>query len=172
MIITSWNIRVLNNKGKQRYLAERIKKEKPQIMLLQETKITVEKMEEILKKFKPYYESMTLDSKGSAGGIAILWNSVEVMVDLWIGMRRILSGRSRMIGHKDGFLVSTVYGLHISIETEAFLIQLLRLGNLHTEKLWVIAEDFNMITTTMEKKGGLQQEDVDMERFRETQTFD
>lgn len=39
IIITSWNIRGLNSKGKQRYLEERIKKEKPQIMLLQETKI-------------------------------------------------------------------------------------------------------------------------------------
>jgi len=50
MIITSWNIRGLNSKGKQMYLVERIKKEKPQIMLLQETKITGAKMEEILKK--------------------------------------------------------------------------------------------------------------------------
>ena len=86
MIITLWNIRGLNIKGKQRYLAERIKKEKPQIMLLQETKLTREKMEEILKKIKPYYESMTVDAKGSAGGIAILWNLAEVMADLWIGM--------------------------------------------------------------------------------------
>lgn len=170
MIITSWNIRGLNNKGKQRYLIERIKKGKPQIMLLQETKITGAKMEEILKKIKPSYEIMTLDSKGSARSIAILWNPAEVMVDLWIGMRRILSRRFRMVGHKDWFLVSVVYGPHIPIEREAFLTQLLRLGSLHTKKLWVIAGDFNMITTTIEKKGGLQREDVNMERFRETQT--
>lgn len=67
MIITSWNIQGLNSKGKQRYLAERIKREKPQIMLLQETKITGGKMEEILKKNKPTYECMTIDAKGGAG---------------------------------------------------------------------------------------------------------
>lgn len=121
MIITSWNIRGFNSKGKKMYLAKRIKKEKCQIMLLQETKTTREKMEEILKKFKPYYKSMTVDAKGSAGGIEIPWNTTKVMVDLWIGMRRILSRRFRMAGHKDWFLVSAVYGPHILIEREAFL---------------------------------------------------
>jgi len=39
MIITSWNIRGLNSKGKHRYLKERLKKDKPNIMLIQETKM-------------------------------------------------------------------------------------------------------------------------------------
>lgn len=39
MIIRSWNVRGLNSKGKQRYLKERLKKEKPSIMLIQETKM-------------------------------------------------------------------------------------------------------------------------------------
>lgn len=55
------------------------------------------------------------------------------------------------------------------VEREAFLTHLQRLGNMHTEKLWVIAGDFNMITSTEEKKGGLKRGDADMERFRETQ---
>lgn len=40
MIITSWNIRGLNSKGKQRHLTDRPRKEKPQLMLVQETKIS------------------------------------------------------------------------------------------------------------------------------------
>jgi len=91
-------------------------------------------MEEILKKIKPTYECMTLDAKGSAGGIAILWNPAEVTVDHWIGMKRILSRRFILIGHSDWFLVSTVYGPYIMVEREAFLTHLQRLGNMHTEK--------------------------------------
>jgi len=34
MIVTSWNIRGLNNKGKQRYLKEILKKDKPSIMII------------------------------------------------------------------------------------------------------------------------------------------
>jgi len=51
---------------------ERLRKEKPQLMLLQETKISRRKMEEILNKIEPKYECMTIDAKGSAGGMAIL----------------------------------------------------------------------------------------------------
>lgn len=125
-------------------------------------------MEDILKKIKPIYECM--NAKGSAGGIAILWNSAEVTIDYWIGMKRILSGRFKRIGHRDQFLVSAVYEPHITVKRENFLTHLQWLGNMHTKKLWLIASDFNMITSKEEKKGGLQREDVDMERFRETQS--
>lgn len=50
MIIISWNIRGLNSKGKQRYMKEKLKKEKPTIMFLQETKVTGMQLEEIVNK--------------------------------------------------------------------------------------------------------------------------
>jgi len=59
-------------------------------MLIQETKITRGRMEEILNKIKPKYECMTIDVKGSVGGITILWNLAEITVDYWVGMKRIL----------------------------------------------------------------------------------
>lgn len=40
MIITTWNIRGLNSRGKQRYFKERLKRDKPNIMVVQETKIS------------------------------------------------------------------------------------------------------------------------------------
>jgi len=48
MIVTSWNIRGLNSKGKHRYLKERLKKGKPNIMILQEIKVNAKKLEEIM----------------------------------------------------------------------------------------------------------------------------
>lgn len=42
---------------------------------------------------KPRFKVVALDAKGSAGGITILWNLTKVMVDYWIGMLRILTGR-------------------------------------------------------------------------------
>lgn len=52
MIVTSWNIRGLNSKGEQRCLKERMKKDKPNIMILQETKLNAKKLEEIMRKTK------------------------------------------------------------------------------------------------------------------------
>ena len=79
MIIVSWNIRGLNSKGKQRYIKEKLKKEKPSIMILQETKITMQQMEGIIRNSKLHYEIMGRDAIGSAGGIAILWNPDDII---------------------------------------------------------------------------------------------
>jgi len=125
-------------------------------------------MEEILKKIKHTYECMTTDAKGSARGIEILWNSIEFIVDYWIGMKRILTGRFRLIGHINWFLVSEVYGPHITVERGNFLTQMQQLENMHTKKLWLIVGDFNMITSKEENKGGIQREEPDMARFKET----
>lgn len=46
-------------------------------MLLQETKISGQKMVEILNKIKPRYEQVTIDAEGSEGGIAVIWNPTE-----------------------------------------------------------------------------------------------
>lgn len=56
-------------------------------------KISKRKMEEILNKIKPKYECMSINAKGSAGGITILWNHIEITVDYWIGMKIKLKGR-------------------------------------------------------------------------------
>lgn len=79
MIIISWNIRGLNSKGKQIYMKEKLKKDRPSIMILQETKITMQQMEGIIKNSKLQYEVMGQDAIGSAGGIAILWNPNEII---------------------------------------------------------------------------------------------
>lgn len=81
MIVISWNIRGLNSKGKQRYMKDKLKKQKPSIIILQETKISVQQIEEIIDKNKLHYEVMGQDSIGSAGGIAILWNPNDIILD-------------------------------------------------------------------------------------------
>jgi len=57
MIITSWNIRGLNNKGKQRYLKERLKKDKPKIMIVLETKISERKLKGLWNTLNPSIRS-------------------------------------------------------------------------------------------------------------------
>lgn len=52
MIFTTWNIRGLNSKGKQRYLKERLRRDKPNIMLIHETKVRERKLREIMKQLQ------------------------------------------------------------------------------------------------------------------------
>lgn len=121
MIVTSWNIRGFNSKGKQRYLKERIKKDKPNTMLIQETKISSQQLEGIIKKQKIQYDAMGQDAMGTSSGLAILWNREEVLFENWISLPKILSGLFRMIGSSEWILITGVYGLHIPRERKNFL---------------------------------------------------
>lgn len=94
-------------------MKEKLKKDKPSIMILQETKITMQQMEGIIKNTKLQYEVMGQDAFGSVGGIAILWNPNEIIFENWTSMTRILTGIRRIAGTKERIIISGVYGPHI-----------------------------------------------------------
>lgn len=121
MIITSWNIVGLNSRGKQRYLKDRLKRDKPSIMIVQETNISMQKMEEIMSRGHTRYEIMGQDAKSSVGGLAILWNLEEIEFGNWISFPRILSGSFRVIGSSEWAILSGVYGPHSPMERKGFL---------------------------------------------------
>ena len=109
-------------------------------------------MDEILNKIKPRYEHVTIDPKGSAGGIDILRNPTEVLTDRWIGMPRILTGSFRLIGQSEWAVISAVYGPHTRADRDLFLAQSTKLRSLHQEQRWIMAGDFNLIASKKRKK--------------------
>eukprot|EP00253_Pinus_taeda_P001856 PITA_01856 len=165
MIITSWNIRGLNSRGKQRYLNERLKKEKPSIMIVQETKISTVKMREILNRNRSRYEMMGQDAIGSAGGLIIIWNLEEIQFSNWMSFPRILSGTTSIVGTTEEVIITGVYGPRIQSEKENFLQNLKALRCLIPGKQWIVGGDFNLIKTSGEKRGGTRRVDKVMEQF-------
>jgi exonuclease III len=81
MKMLSWNIRGLNARSKQGLLRERIMKEQPDILLLQETKCAGEEASQILKKCWKQANLVEIDAKGAAGGLVVLWNPVTVLME-------------------------------------------------------------------------------------------
>lgn len=165
MIVLSWNIRGLNSKGKQRYLREKLKKEKPSVMILQETKISVQQIEELMVRNKMHYEVMGQDAIGSAGGIAILWNPDDIILGCWTSMSRILTGLGRIVGTKEKVVISGVYGPSSPGEKENFLNNIQSIRRLYLDVDWIIGGDFNLIRSLEEKKGGIRKTDHLMEKF-------
>lgn len=110
---------------------------------------------------------MAIDSRGSAGGIAMLWNPTNIMVDFWIGLHRILIGLFRKIGTKEKILISSIYGPHILGEIKAFLNSIRMMNNMHTKKYWLLGGGYNMIMHMIEKKGGIRREEPEMQLFRD-----
>lgn len=118
-------------------------------------------MEEILNKINPRYEQVTIDAKGSVGGILVIWNRAEILSDWWIGMPRILTSRFRLIGQSEWVAVPVVYGTHTPVDQGQFLSHLKKIKNMHQEQRWIIVVDFNTITSKEEKKGGINREDLE-----------
>eukprot|EP00253_Pinus_taeda_P002372 PITA_02372 len=167
MIVISWNIRGLNSKGKQRYMKDKLKKEKPSIMILQETKISIQQIEGIIDKNKLQYEVMGQDAIGSAGGIAILWNPNDIILDNWTSMSRVLAGLGRIVGTKEQVVISGVYGPPSPGEKENFINSMKIIRRLYPEAAWIIGGDFNLIRSLEEKKGGIRKMDHFMDKFNE-----
>jgi len=165
MKVLSWNIRGLNSKGKQRHLKAKLQEEKPQVMLLQETKVSGQKLQSIIQSLKLPYEVMAIDSAGTSRGIAVLWNGAEVSAEGWIGCPRILSATFRQIGSATNILISAVYVPPIPGERSAFINSIRTLRTMQPEKYWLLGGDFNMILNLSEKKGGIRREDPEMALF-------
>eukprot|EP00253_Pinus_taeda_P017271 PITA_17271 len=148
-------------------MKEKLKKEKPSITILQETKVSVQQLEEIINKSKLQYEVMGQDSIGSAGGIAILWNPNDIILEGWTSMTRILTGIGRIAGTKEKVVISGVYGPHTPGEKESFMQKMKAIRRIYPEPAWVIGGDFNLIRSLEEKKGGIRKADQYMGMFND-----
>jgi len=144
-----------------------LKKDKPSIMLIQETKMSQQQIQEILDKSKTNFKVMAQDAEGSAGGLAVLWNSEEVTFENWISLPRILSGVCRIVGTKERFLISRVYGPHLPRGRKEFMRNIQAVRKLIPEDLWIVGRDFNLIRDLGEKRGGIRRQDPSMEEFND-----
>ena len=72
MKLTTWNIKGLGSKRNQRNLSSRVKEEKRDMVFIQETKCSMDKIREICNKWLRRYEYVEVKVDNSAGGILTL----------------------------------------------------------------------------------------------------
>jgi exonuclease III len=110
MKIISWNIRGLNGHSKKKLLRDLILAEKPDIMMLQETKCTTEDMDKLLPYYWKQGKAVSTAAIGTVGGLALLWNPNTIIMENFITTKWSISATYRLIGsNKPGYL-SNVYG--------------------------------------------------------------
>jgi hypothetical protein len=99
------------------------------------------------------------------GGILTLWNPQSVNLLLGEATRHTLSVNMQVIGNTTEVLCTNVYGPHVLEEKKRMLLDLENIKegtrNLH----WILAGDFNIITTLEEKIWGTKRLDRDAEDF-------
>lgn len=140
-------------------------------MVIQETKIEEIEINDIINTFKPHYEVVAQNVRGSTSILAILWNPMKIVFEDSVSRPKILSGRFRHTGSRDWALLTRVYGPHIPGEKGVFLQNLENRRRDYRDDLWIVGGDFNMITSLEEKKVGIRHHEVDMEMFRDLITM-
>jgi exonuclease III len=154
MKMLSWNIRGLNAKNKQGFLKERIKKEQPDILLLQETKCAGEEAFSTLQKCWKQDQHVGVDGRGAEGGLAMLWNPTTMLLDGVFTSEWTITTSFRLIGSNKQGYITNVYGPPRLGDKEAFLHHLVWIANHIGSQRWILRGDFNMITGLEEKRGG------------------
>lgn len=110
MKFTSWNIRGLGSKRKQRMLSFRMKQDTPDIIFIQETKSSIQKIKAIHSKWLQSFEFLEVKADNTVGGILTLWNPHKVKVLDAEASRNYLSIVIQPKGVAETFVVTNVYG--------------------------------------------------------------
>jgi exonuclease III len=165
MKIISWNIRGLNGRSKQKMLREMIIVENPDVVLLQETKCTSEDIDRLLPYCWKQGRAISIDATGTAGGVAILWNTTALLMENFYSTRWSITAEYRLIGSNKPGHLTNIYGPASPRDKQAFLRSLRHLSGLTEHDRWILGGDFNIIRSLDEKKGGSRRLDQDSHDF-------
>eukprot|EP00253_Pinus_taeda_P013184 PITA_13184 len=157
-----------SSKRRQRLLSNRIKQAALNVIFIQETKCSIQKIKEIHSKWLNRFEFLEVKAENTAGGILTLWNPQKIdMIDAEAS-RDYLLVVIQPVGDKEMYMVTNVYDPQTMESKLLFLDSLQKLRERHAKIPWILGGDFNMIKTLSEKKGGTRILTKDFDAF---QTF-
>ena len=138
MKLTTWNIRGLGSKRKQINLSNRMKEEKPDMVPIQETKCSIDKIREIHSKWIIKYEYLEIKADNTAGGILTLWNPQKLGILDAEASRNYLSVVIQTLGDKEVYLITNIYGPQKLEDKFRLLTSLEELRERHTCIQWIL----------------------------------
>jgi exonuclease III len=163
MKVVSWNCRGLGQAEKKEALRKLIRTEKPQILLIQETKL---KDDEVLREIKQLWnpsEGVAISARGASGGSCTAWSTQifkeeqREVTNHWtmVKLKHLQSGIT--------FPVCNVYMPNNIREKKDCWETMSKLKDIDAQENCIIAGDFNTTLHQGEKKGG----SIVRDQFRE-----
>ena len=98
MKLISWNVCGLNDTSKHRMLKGKIIQDKPSILFLQETKCSIENLANLFTRIWKGSQITTIDAKVASGGIAIIWNPMQIPLSHFSSTPHSLSSIFHILG--------------------------------------------------------------------------
>eukprot|EP00253_Pinus_taeda_P030821 PITA_30821 len=145
-----------------------MKQEISDIIFIQETKCSIQKLRQIHSKWLGRFEFLEVKAENTAGGILTLWNPQKIGILDVEASSNYLSVVIQPVGDRQTFLVTNIYGPQRIDDKLRFLDSLVDLRDTHADTPWIMGGDFNMIKSLSEKKWGTRALSKDIVAF---QTF-
>lgn len=125
------------------------------MIFIQETKCSMEKIIKVLNKWLIKYDYLEIKVNNSVGGNLTLWDPQKLGILNGEASKNYLSMVCSLIGDKESYMLSNVYGLQRQADKLKLLTSLERLIARYPNIPWMLARDFNMIRSLSEKKEAL-----------------
>jgi exonuclease III len=152
--IITWNVRGLNDKSKRSSIRNFIKSKNPDIVCLQETKLSLVP-ENIYRQIfgRRYDKGICLLAQGTSGGIILTWKKSMFTCDGRILKENVITADLRLMMDDQMIKITGVYGPTIGTHRTEFLQQIREQKPMHDEP-WMICGDFNLILKSQERTSG------------------
>eukprot|EP00253_Pinus_taeda_P013888 PITA_13888 len=137
------------------------------MLFLQETKCNKDLIEKLRIKLGRNFEVLEIESKGREGGLATSWDTKRYQLVVAEASKNYLAMEMLLTGNSSSFLCINIYSPQRLDDKLVFLDSLNKLMERHPKANFILGGDFNMITSLMEKKGGLQKLNRDGEQFKD-----
>jgi exonuclease III len=165
MKLISWNIRGINGLSKHRMIHRKVTQEKPRVLMIQETKCSSSTLDALEARLWKGSHSITVDAEGASGGLVILWNPAEIILDNFLATSHTITASFQFMGSGVQGFITNVYGPQLPVQKALFLDYMSSLGQQINMQHWIVSGDFNMITSLEEKKGGRRHLEQEGEAF-------
>eukprot|EP00253_Pinus_taeda_P009137 PITA_09137 len=134
-------------------------------MFLQETKCSSSNITTLGRKLGTHMETLEIESQGREGGLATIWDARNIQLLSTEANKHFLATVFQPIGNSNSFLCINVYSPQKLEDKLSFLDTLHKIIRRYPSSKCIFGGDFNMITTLLEKKGGLRKLGRDAEAF-------
>lgn len=151
----SWNMGGAGDKLKVRWLRRVIRKQKPWVVALQETKLRAVNRELIRQLWGNRQCSWVhLPSEGASGGFLTIWDESKVeLVDHLEGSFS-LSTLFRNVSDNVSWAMSNIYGPVDSHLKQDFWLELSSLGGIWSDMCWCVCGDYNATKSREDRNTG------------------
>ena len=130
-----------------------MEEDKPDILMLQETKSTKLKAKQIIQKSLRVLDAIETYAQGYSGGMELSRNQNSIQLETYWTTKRTIKTKFHYIRTNTIGFITSVYGPNILQEKTQFLEEIYYTSTLVGIVYWIIGGDFNMITSLREKKG-------------------